>query len=446
MGDIIPFIARVRDAGDWTAAERARLDALVDQFARAGVRVEVVYGVTEDGDPWCVVKDENEDVLVHVAKIGGVFVVHQAADDSLAQAGDLPAALGQQLAAMDAAHDRVVPFAASGRQLQTLIALVVATAFVYDHRESQGLIALDVTVEPPADEAHAMAAAAASAPVVEPDPKSDRELAPRLAAAGDASHAPAEHAVVMAADTTAPTTAPAAHDSLAVADEAREVRSAPPAPPPQPPVVNTEPTAPTAHAQVHEIVGSDRGEVLAGGHGVDLIRGGAGADTLSGGGAPTGQFDTLSGGAGDDRIEVTSQVVAIGGSGADTFVIAAPKVMGDPGTFLGAIVDFHAFEGDRLVNVHGGAVTVVRPPETFTTLARPLQPPGWTPDNSATVFVDVNGDGRPDGYLLFGRGPGTPDGEAPAPTDHPDHTATTDQDIAASIVAQGHGFPPPVIG
>ena len=39
MGDILPFVARVRDAGEWTASERARLEALADQFTKAGVHV-----------------------------------------------------------------------------------------------------------------------------------------------------------------------------------------------------------------------------------------------------------------------------------------------------------------------------------------------------------------------------------------------------------------------
>ena len=51
MGDILPFVARVRDGGDWTASERERLEALADQFAKAGPHVEVVYGAADYGDP-----------------------------------------------------------------------------------------------------------------------------------------------------------------------------------------------------------------------------------------------------------------------------------------------------------------------------------------------------------------------------------------------------------
>src|SRR6185369_8871939 len=140
MGEILPFVARVRDSGDWTAAERARLEALADQFAKAGVHVEVIYGATDDGDPWCVVKDGNEEVLVHVARIGAKFVVHFAAQDTLEEGVDLPSALGARL---DDLHDApqasggdVVPFSLAGRQAQSFLALIVATAFFYETRDA----------------------------------------------------------------------------------------------------------------------------------------------------------------------------------------------------------------------------------------------------------------------------------------------------------------------
>ena len=81
MGQVVPFIARVRDSGDWSAAERARLEELADRLAASGVRVEVIFGATDEGDPWCVVTDENGDVLIHVARIDGRFVFHSSIDD-----------------------------------------------------------------------------------------------------------------------------------------------------------------------------------------------------------------------------------------------------------------------------------------------------------------------------------------------------------------------------
>ena len=48
MGQVVPFIARLRDSGDWTAAERARLQDLASQLSASGVHVEVIFGATDD--------------------------------------------------------------------------------------------------------------------------------------------------------------------------------------------------------------------------------------------------------------------------------------------------------------------------------------------------------------------------------------------------------------
>src|SRR3954468_23123809 len=134
MGQVVPFIARVRDSGDWSPGERARLEGLADQLGQSGVDVEVIFGATDEGDPWCVVTDANGDVLIHVARIGGGFVVHSAVDDALSEGGDLHAALRDRLAvtedAMAPKSATILPFEA--RQAQTLLALVVAAAFFYE--------------------------------------------------------------------------------------------------------------------------------------------------------------------------------------------------------------------------------------------------------------------------------------------------------------------------
>jgi hypothetical protein len=429
MGDIIPFIARVRDGGDWTAAERARLDTLVSQFAKAGIAVEVVYGVTEEGDPWCVVKDANEDVLLHVARIGGIFVVHQAADDSLAEGSDLPAALGQQLALLD---DPKAGATAGGRQLQSLIALLVATAFVYDHRDAQAGFALDLRTDPapsPMGDGHA-----AAAPAGDPEPRQAPTLALHAAAAPEAATpAPAHLAWLASGEAPAALAEPAALKAAPVAEVQLATGHAAAAPAAE--AAAPIQSAPTAHL----IQGSEHSDVLVGTAGADLIRGGAGDDTLVGGGAGPGQYDTLDGGAGNDRIEVTGQVVAIGGAGADTFVIEAPRAFGQPGTALGFIVDYRPGEGDRLVNHHGGPVEIVNLPEAFAFRFHPPEaPPGWTPANTSTVFVDLNGDGKPDGYLLLGHG--TPPHDPGQPPAADGHVQGPEADVDPAILSAGHAL------
>src|SRR5688572_10953244 len=136
MGQVVPFIARVRDSGDWTATERARLQELADRLAAGGVEVDVIFGATDEGDPWCVVTDGDGDVLIHVARIGGAFVVHSAVDDAVNENADLHTALRDHLDATDAAmapqSATILPFGMTARQGQTFLALVVAASFFYE--------------------------------------------------------------------------------------------------------------------------------------------------------------------------------------------------------------------------------------------------------------------------------------------------------------------------
>lgn len=127
MGQVIPFITRISASCDWTAEERERLAELGDRLLAAGLKVEVIYGATEEGDPWCVVKDEHEEVLIHVARIGGAFVIHYVFDDSLREGDDLPAILSERLAWEEPRN--VVTFS---RHAQSLLVLIVATAFFYE--------------------------------------------------------------------------------------------------------------------------------------------------------------------------------------------------------------------------------------------------------------------------------------------------------------------------
>ena len=59
MSNVVPFTLRP-DTGGWSAGERARLSELADRLAADGIHVRVVYGATDQGDPWCVFTDENE--------------------------------------------------------------------------------------------------------------------------------------------------------------------------------------------------------------------------------------------------------------------------------------------------------------------------------------------------------------------------------------------------
>lgn len=406
MGQVVPFITRVRDSGDWTAAERARLQELADRLAAGGVEVEAIFGATDEGDPWCVVTDGDGDVLIHVARIDGKFVVHSAVDDAVSESADLHVVLREHLAAAEEAMGpqsaTILPFTA--RQGQTFLALVVAAAFFY---ETAGV---------------AQQAEAAEAPDLSPLPEppagleADQPLQEReLAVQGSAQQQqPPQASALLAAMATPAPAATAAAPSAGTE------------PLPPPPVAS----APVAHAATVEvaqpaaaepalILGTADDDLIVGTAADERIVGGEGNDTLRGGGGN----DILDGGAGDDRIELGEGVTAVGGEGADTFVIQAPDELGRSDTLLGVILDFGDAEGDRLIDWRGQTVDLSvarrRPTEEssdpstddgddftttdvgdfgvndFTTLV--VGPP------LTRIDVDLDGDGVSDGYVLVAR-------------------------------------------
>lgn len=421
MGQVVPFIARVRDSGDWSASERARLQELADRLSASGVKVEVIFGASDEGDPWCVVTDPDGDVLIHVARIDGVFVVHSAIDDCVSEDGDLHGALRDRLAATEDAMAPqsavILPFGLSARQGQTFLALVIATAFFY---ETAGIGADAEAAEapaaaPPGDDTPPPPAGDDDTPVQE------RQLAAQGAALQDLEPPRAQAVVAVAGETTASSPLVEATEATSAAPP----ETTPEAPPPTP---QAAASATPAVAVIQGTAGDDR---LVGGAADENIQGGAGNDTLIGGGG----HDTLAGGAGDDRIEVTADAIAIGGAGADTFVIAAPLHPGTANVLLGVVLDFSVLEGDRLVTNQGHAVRLLPPrpmpvdgtfgpggptttPNTLAPATGPTvpdnngftilggNPPTLAPPPLTRVEVDLNGDGEADGYVLIGGPPG----------------------------------------
>ena len=82
MSNVVPFVPRSA-GGDWTAGERERLSELAGKLEAGGAKVEAAYGVSDAGDPWCVITDQGGEVLIHVARIGGQFLIHDAAADAV---------------------------------------------------------------------------------------------------------------------------------------------------------------------------------------------------------------------------------------------------------------------------------------------------------------------------------------------------------------------------
>ncbi|MDB5455013.1 MAG: hypothetical protein JWP92_598 [Caulobacter sp.] len=418
MNNIFPFVPRTV-AGDWTAGERARLLELADHLSAKGVPVEVAFGQTDSGDPWCVVTDEQQEVLVHVARIDGRFVIHDAAVDIIRQVNSLWGAVRQVLVATgaEARGEVVVAFNPPGREAQTFLALVIAVGFYLENHVVGGAdpqwdfeVALR-DARPGADlPPSAMIAALHEAAdrligrAAAPSEVESSDLAAATAKARSADvvalAAPAEPAGVAAHKATPwapPTPDEAAHTAVAALSVPK-------------------PQAEGFAATKLVLTGGPGADVLIGGPGGDVIHGGGGDDYIDGAGAKAGETDQLYGDAGDDKIVMGERVVATGGAGADTFIVlAAPTAKATTiptvaaaehhPSLLGLVVDFSTAQGDRVVFTAQSHVTVVGSvavTDVWTERGDHADAATTTALAGARVGYDFDGDGVEDGFLLLG--------------------------------------------
>jgi hypothetical protein len=81
MGEI-PVTESIRSSAELYARQHGWSDNELTHIHRAakilredGFSLEVEYGVTDEGDPWCVFCDaDSDDILVHFARIGGEYI------------------------------------------------------------------------------------------------------------------------------------------------------------------------------------------------------------------------------------------------------------------------------------------------------------------------------------------------------------------------------------
>jgi hypothetical protein len=400
VGTILSLAEWIRDSGQWTAAERGRLQTLTEHFPGGG-DLEVVFGATDDGAPWCAVMNGEGEVLVHVARLASKFIVHVAGEEVVSRGDNLRDALGRWLRPEPERQGVVVPFARlqSGVDMMILVAVAALLEEALRHHQAQGM---EGAAWPIAD-----------TPIAEAKPPT-KHLAP--IDAETASHAPAHGSGVddpgrsVAPIVAALAPAPTDRDdpSPSVSHPAVTAAAAPVQ------VVQVSPAGGQAiHENIHldeqaallvQIRGGDGDDVLIGGAEAEHLVGGDGDDVLIGGGGA----DILDGGAGDDWIVLASEALASGGRGADTFVISAPKVMDHADTLLGTILDYSAREGDRLVTAKGEVVAV---PPSDGAVDTPPDARGQK------VEVDLDGNGHVDGYVFI-----APQGHSapadPAPVEH----------------------------
>src|SRR5258705_11940563 len=64
------------ERGDWSQRELAEFYRVEDALTKSGVGISTDRGLTDEGEPWFVFfRQDNEEVIVHFARIGGEYVV-----------------------------------------------------------------------------------------------------------------------------------------------------------------------------------------------------------------------------------------------------------------------------------------------------------------------------------------------------------------------------------
>jgi hypothetical protein len=378
MGTVLDLRLRQPASGDWTSLERSQLYALVDQLPADPER-EVVLGVTDAGDPWLVVISGSDEVELHVARIGGRFVVHRGDEERVSEAPDLWTAAAR----------------AGGLGLPERRATV--TSLFGDTLPVHALAALEPMTFATRDE-------------VEPA----RPEAPPPTAA------PMAEIVTFADVASEPETRPAppieADRQPVLPDEAPQPRSAPleaPAVAAFPFTVLPPAAAVFADAQLlpegapallpdRLVAAADLGETLIGTTGADTLIGGDGNDSIVGGGAEFG-FDVLDGRGGDDSLLLDGSVVALGGRGKDGFVVVSHS-NGLSANNLGIVLDFFQSREDRLEFQPGSRVRIVEVTPESDVLST-VRGTGAFKDAPAApgarISFDLDGDGRADGFVLL---------------------------------------------
>lgn len=427
MGTVLSLANWIRDSGQWSATERGRLETLTEHLPGGG-DLEVVYGVADDGAPWCAVVNEDGDVLVHVARLGGQFLVHVTGEEVVSRGDNLRDALGRWLTP---GHEPerpgvVVPFARARSGMDMMILVAVATLLEEQLRHHVPHVmdgAAWHTSAPTSAETTDQARILAPAETETAGHEAGRDVA------DDHSKAPLVAALT-------PAQADADNPPVQVAHPAEIVAVAAPAQPAQ--------TPQTAWHEAQDNIRVDgRVELVAqirGGHGDDVLIGGSEAEHLIGGDGDDvliggGGHDLLDGGAGDDWIVLASEARAIGGTGADTFVISAPTVMDHADTLLGTILDFSAHEGDRLMTARGEVIVV--PPWDQATEAR-----GTAERGGQKVEVDLDGNGRVDGYVFISHPPDPATSDPVPDRPAPDHPKSADPGPSDPTPGDPHGFDP----
>jgi len=129
---VLSFFRPRESGGDWSQGELAEFYRVEDALLGSGVGIATDRGVTDEGEPWFVFyRQDNEEVIVHFARIDGEYVVVSNLTEGVARGRNFQVLVRELLES----HPYVLPKSGSRRQTvylhpATLLAALVVTGYV----------------------------------------------------------------------------------------------------------------------------------------------------------------------------------------------------------------------------------------------------------------------------------------------------------------------------
>ena len=123
---------RASERGDWSQRELEEFYRVEDALTKSGVGISTDRGLTDEGEPWFVFfRQDNEEVIVHFARIGGEYVVASNFTEAVFRGRNFQTLVRELLDS----HPYVLPKQHSSRSTvflhpATLLAALVVTGYV----------------------------------------------------------------------------------------------------------------------------------------------------------------------------------------------------------------------------------------------------------------------------------------------------------------------------
>lgn len=129
---VLSFFRPRENGGDWSQKELAEFYRVEDALVKLGVSISTDRGLSDEGDPWFVFyRQDNEEVIVHFARIDGEYVVVSNLAEGVVRGRNFQALIRELLES----HPYVLPKSNARRQTvylhpATLLAALVVTGYI----------------------------------------------------------------------------------------------------------------------------------------------------------------------------------------------------------------------------------------------------------------------------------------------------------------------------